>query len=53
MDGINTALTTGFTTAASSMSETMKAVLPIALGVVGTFLAIKFGVKFFKSLVSK
>lgn len=45
-----TALTTGFTTVAADMQGAITALLPIGLGVVGTVLAIKFGIKFFRGI---
>jgi len=49
-----TALTTAFTTAITAIQSdamgTITVALPIALGIAGTFIAIKLGMKFFKSV---
>ena len=50
MGDITTALTTGFTAASSSIMDIIGVVLPIALGIVGTIIAVKFGVRFFKGI---
>lgn len=44
------AVVNGLTSAASSMSSMIVSVVPIALGVVGTVIAVKFGIRFFKSI---
>lgn len=46
----STAVVNGLTSAASSMSSMIVSVVPIALGVVGTVVAVKFGIRFFKSI---
>ena len=46
----STAVVNGLTSAGSSMSSMIVSVVPIALGVVGTVIAVKFGVRFFKSI---
>ena len=46
----STAVVNGLTSAASSMSSMIVSVVPIALGVVGTVIAVKFGIRFFKSI---
>lgn len=46
----STAVVNGLTSAASSMSSMITSVVPIALGVVGTVIAVKFGIRFFKSI---
>lgn len=46
----STAVVNGLTSAASSMSSMITTVVPIALGVVGTVIAVKFGIRFFKSI---
>lgn len=51
MEAIQTALTTAFSLVASNVTDTIGAVLPIALGVMGTVLAIKFGIRFFRSII--
>ena len=43
-------LTTSFTSVAGDMMSTITAVVPIALGIVGAVMAIRFGVKFFRGL---
>ena len=47
----STAVVNGLTSAGSSMSSMIVSVVPIALGVVGTVIAVKFGRRFFKSIV--
>lgn len=47
----STAVVNGLTSAASTMSSMISSVVPIALGVVGTVIAVKFGIRFFKSIV--
>lgn len=44
------AVISGLTAAASTMSSMITSVVPIALGVVGTVIAVKFGIRFFKSI---
>ena len=44
------AVTSGLTDVASTMGGAIVAVVPIALGVVGAVIAVKFGIKFFRSL---
>ena len=46
----SSAVVTGLTSAASTMSSMITSVVPIALGVVGTVIAVKFGIRFFKSI---
>lgn len=46
----STAVVNGLTSAGSSMSSMIVSVVPIALGVVGTVIAVKFGIRFFKSI---
>jgi Flp pilus assembly pilin Flp len=52
MDNIGTALTTAFTSIAGNVTSVLGDVLPIALGIVGTVIAIRFAVKWFRGLVS-
>lgn len=47
----STAVVNGLTSAASSMSSMIISVVPIALGVVGTVIAVRFGIRFFKNIV--
>ena len=46
----STAVVNGLTSAASTMSSMISSVVPIALGVVGTVIAVKFGIRLFKSI---
>ena len=46
----STAVVNGLTSAASTMSGMITSVVPIALGVVGTAIAVKFGIRFFKNI---
>lgn len=50
---ITSALTTSFTSVASDIKGGISAVLPIALGIVGTVMVITFGIKIFKKLTNK
>lgn len=47
----NQALVSGAQNAVSQVTANINAVIPIALGVLGTVLAIKLGIKLFKSFV--
>lgn len=53
MEGVTTALTTAFTSVASSLTGLIGDVLPIALPVVGGVLVVGVGIKIFKSVVKK
>ena len=53
MEGVTGALTTSFTSIASSCTEMIGSVLPIALPVVGAFLIVKIGIKIFRSVTGK
>lgn len=44
------ALTTGFTSVASSITDGISSVAPIALGVMGVMLVWRIGTRFFKSV---
>ena len=44
------AVTTGLGDVASNIGGAIVAIVPIALGVVGAVIAVKFGIKFFRSL---
>lgn len=46
--GIQNALQTGFQSIASDMTTTVTNVLPIALGVVGLVMVVRFAIKFFR-----
>lgn len=50
---ISDTLTTSFTSVASDITSGIQAVLPIALGIVGTVMVIMFGIKIFKKLTNK
>lgn len=50
MDGIVTAFTTAATTVSTNVSSMIAAALPVGLGIMGTILAIRVGVRFFKSI---
>lgn len=43
-----TALSNAFTSIAGDLTTTITTVLPIALGVVGMIMVVRFGIKFFK-----
>lgn len=47
------ALNTAFTSLAGQIVESLDAIAPIAITIVGAFLIWKFGIKFFKSLAGK
>jgi hypothetical protein len=47
------ALQTGFQSIVSEVTGTILIALPIGLGLIGLVLAIRFGIRWFKSLVSK
>jgi len=47
------AMNTAFTSIAGDITATMTSVLPIALGIVGMIIVIRFGIKWFKSLVGR
>lgn len=44
------AVKTGLTSIAGNMGDAIVAIVPIALGVAGAVIAVKFGVKFFRNL---
>ena len=46
--GVQNALQTGFQSIASDMTTTVTNVLPIALGVVGLVMVVRFAIKFFR-----
>lgn len=50
--GVQNALTTGFTSIASDMTSTINNELPIILGVVGLVLVVRFAIRFFRNNVS-
>lgn len=49
----DTQVVTHFTTIANNMTATATALIPIALGVVGITLVVRYGIKVFKSIGSK
>jgi len=51
MEGIQTALTTAFTAFAADAMESIAAIVPIALPVMGAILVIGIGVRVFKRFV--
>lgn len=53
MEGVVTALTTSFTSVASSVTGIIGDVLPIALPIVGSMIVVTTGIKIFKKIVSK
>lgn len=50
---LKSAMTTAFTQVATDINSYISAALPIALGVIGTVLAIKIGINVFKSITGK
>lgn len=50
MEGIITALSTGFTAIATNVTSVLTTIVPIALGIVGMVWVVKKGVSWFKSL---
>ena len=48
----NSALVSGATNAVSQVTANINAVIPIALGVLGLVMAVKLGIRVFKSLVN-
>ncbi len=53
MEGVVTALTTSFTSVASSIMGIIGDVLPTALPIVGAMIVVTTGIKVFKKIVSK
>ena len=49
--GVQAALSTAFSAIAADVTATIVMALPIALGVIGMIVAVKFGIKWFRSLV--
>lgn len=47
---LNSALTTGLTSASSSIMGTLATVLPIALGILAAIFGVKYGIRFFKQI---
>ena len=48
MEGVTTALTTGITTIASSATDAIAKVLPVALPVMGAIVVVTIGIRVFK-----
>ena len=48
MEGVTTALTTGITTIASSATDAIAKVLPVALPVMGGIVVVTIGIRVFK-----
>jgi len=48
---VTEALTTGFNSIASEISGILLIAIPIAFGVIGLVIAVKFGIRWFKGLV--
>ena len=44
------AVASALTTIATNITDTITAVAPVAIGIVGVFLVWKFGIRFFKSV---
>ena len=53
MEAITTALTEWGTSMTSDVTSMVTTMLPIALGIVGLFFAVKKGIQFFKSTAGK
>lgn len=53
MEAVQTAIVSSLTEIGTNMSGTITAVLPIALGLIGTMMVVTFGVKLFKKLTNK
>jgi hypothetical protein len=51
MTEVTETLSTAFTTIGSNVTSILVIALPIALGVVGMVIAVRFGIKWFRSLV--
>jgi len=51
MTEVTDALTTSFTAIGGNITSILVIALPIALGVVGMVIAVRFGIKWFRSLV--
>ena len=52
MEALKTALTTAFTQVKSDTLDILGVALPAALGIVAVIMAVKIGIKFFKSVAS-
>lgn len=49
-ESLTTALTTAFNSISTDVMDVAEVALPVALGIVGLFLAVRLGIKFFKSV---
>lgn len=49
-ESLTTALTTAFNNISTDVMDVAEVALPVALGIVGLFLAVRLGIKFFKSV---
>lgn len=49
-EGMTTALTAAFTAVQTDVSGVVTAALPVGLGIMGLFLAIRLGIGFFRSI---
>lgn len=47
------AVASALTTIATNITNTISAVAPVAIGIVGVFLVWKFGIRFFKSEIGR
>jgi hypothetical protein len=52
MDTLKTSLTTAFTQVKTDTLDILGVALPAALGIVSVILAVKIGIRFFKSIAS-
>ena len=51
-EGLTTALTTAFTQVQTDVVAMVSQTLPIGLGIMGLFLAVRLGIGFFKSVAN-
>lgn len=52
-EAMTTAISTAFSTVQTDVGSVITTGLPFALGIIGTVLAIKIGIKVFKSITAK
>jgi len=50
-DGVTTTLTSAFTSIVGNITDVLGVVLPLALGVLGTVIAVRFAIRWFRSIV--
>lgn len=50
---VTSALTSALSSTANDVMSTITTLLPVALGVVGAFIAVKLGIKFFKQVTGR